>query len=187
MIRKRLFFLIMACMLTNILFAQIYIASTCEISFSAPTPIEDISGINRVSKPLLNTATGDLQMKIPMTAFIFEKPLMQEHFNENYVESEKFPYAFFKGKLNDKIDFSKDGEYKTSVTGKLTIHGVEKDRTIEGTIVVKGGEVTMTSSFKVVFAEHNIIIPALYSGVIPPEAVVKFTAQLEPFKKESKN
>jgi hypothetical protein len=169
------------------MYAQIYIAKSCEISFSAPTPIEDIAGINRVSKPLLNTATGDLQMKIPMTAFIFEKPLMQEHFNENYVESEKFPYAFFKGKLNEKIDFSKDGEYKVTVTGKLTIHGVEKDRTIEGTIVVKGGEIVMNSTFKIIFAEHNIVIPALYSGVIPPDAVIKYIAQLEPFKKESKN
>lgn len=169
------------------MFAQIYIAKTCEISFSAPTPIEDIAGVSKVAKPLLNTATGDLQMKIPMTSFIFEKPLMQEHFNENYVESEKFPYALFKGKLNDKIDFSKDGEYKTSATGKLTIHGVEKDRTIEGSIVVKGGEITMTSSFKVVFADHNIVIPALYSGVIPPDALIKYSALLQPFKKESKN
>ena len=186
MISKRLFSLSIACILTNMMFAQIYIAKTCEISFSAPTPIEDIAGVNKVSKPLLNTATGDLQMKIPMTSFIFEKPLMQEHFNENYVESEKFPYAFFKGKLNDKIDFSKDGEYKTTTTGKLTIHGVEKDRTIEGTVVIKGGEITMNSSFKVLFADHEIVIPALYSGVIPPDALVKYTAQLEPFKKEQK-
>jgi hypothetical protein len=112
---------------------------------------------------------------------------MQEHFNENYVESEKFPYAIFKGKLNEKIDFSKDGEYKTTATGKLTIHGVEKERTIEGTVMVKGGEIIMNSSFKVTFAEHNIVIPALYSGVIPPEAVIKYSAQLEQFKKELKN
>jgi|1185.fasta_scaffold34851_2 hypothetical protein len=187
MVSKRHFLLSIACIATNIMFAQIYIASTCEISFSAPTPIEDIAGVNKVAKPLLNATTGDLQMKIPMTSFIFEKPLMQEHFNENYVESEKYPYAMFKGKLNDKIDLSKDGEYKTSVTGKLTIHGVEKDRTIEGTIVVKGGTIIMTSSFKVTFADHDISIPALYSGVIPPDAVIKFTTQLEPYKKETKN
>lgn len=184
---KRIFLVCVVCMVTNATIAQIYIAKTCEISFSAPTPIEDIAGVNKVAKPLLNTATGDLQMKIPMTSFIFEKPLMQEHFNENYVESEKFPYAIFKGKLNEKIDFSKDGEYKSTATGKLTIHGVEKDRTIEGTIVVKGGEITMNSSFKVTFAEHDIVIPALYSGVIPPDALIKYTAQLEPFKKDLKN
>lgn len=180
---KRIYLVGIVCAFTNVLSAQIYIAKTCEISFSAPTPIEDIAGVNKVAKPLLNTATGDLQMKIPMTSFIFEKPLMQEHFNENYVESEKFPYAIFKGKLNEKIDFSKDGEYKTTATGKLTIHGVEKERTIEGVIIIKGGEITMNSTFKITFAEHDIVIPALYSGVIPPDATVKYTAQLEPFKK----
>ncbi len=165
------------------LMAQIYIAKKCEISFSSVTPIEDIAAINTATKPLLNTSTGNLQMQIPMSAFIFEKPLMQEHFNENYVESDKYPYAFFKGKLNDKIDFSKEGEYKTSATGKLTIHGVEKDRTIEGVLSIKGGEIFLSSSFKIVFEDHGISIPALYSGVIPPDANVKFNMQMEPFKK----
>lgn len=164
--------------------AQIYMAKTCEISFSAPTPIEDIAAINTVTKPLLNVQTGALQMKIVMTAFLFEKPLMQEHFNENYVESEKFPYAFFKGKFDDKIDFSKDGEYKTTVTGKFTIHGVEKERTIEGVVTVKGKEISLASTFKILFADYDVVIPALYSGVIPPDAQVKIVAVLEPFKKE---
>jgi hypothetical protein len=180
---KRALFLLITSVLTPSLYAQIYMAKSSDISFSAPTPIEDIAATNTATKPLLNTATGDLQIKIAMTAFIFEKPLMQEHFNENYVESEKFPYAFFKGKLNDKIDFTKDGEYKTTATGKLTIHGVEKDRTIDGIVKVKGTEVTLFAVFKVAFADHAINIPALYSGVIPPEAEVKINAQLEPFKK----
>ena len=180
---KRLLLLIIPVILGKSVLAQIYMAKTCEISFSAPTPVEDIEGVNTVTKPLLNITTGDLQMKILMTAFIFEKPLMQEHFNENYVESEKFPYALFKGKLNEKIDFTKDGEYKTTATGKLTIHGVEKERTIDGVITVKGSEITLSSSFKVLFEDHGIVIPALYSGVIPPDASIKFNTQMEPFKK----
>ncbi len=181
---KRLLFLIIPVSLGGSISAQIYIGKTCEITFSAPTPVEDIDGVNTVTKPLLNIATGDLQMKILMTAFIFEKPLMQEHFNENYVESEKFPYAFFKGKLDQKIDYTKDGEYKVTATGKLTIHGVEKNRTIEGIVTVKGKEIKLASTFKVTFADHEVIIPALYSGVIPPDAQVKITAFLEPYKKE---
>ena len=163
--------------------AQIYIGKVCEISFSAPTPVEDIAAVTKIVKPLLNVRTGDLQMKIPMTSFIFEKPLMQEHFNENYVESEKFPYAFFKGKIDQKIDFMKDGEYKVTATGKLTIHGIEKERTIEGLVIVKNKEIRLTSTFKIIFANHNVVIPALYSGVIPPDAQVKFDVLLEPFKK----
>jgi hypothetical protein len=183
-ITKRFFLLVMPITIGHALSAQIYMAKTCEISFSAPTPVEDIAAVNTAVKPLLNTNTGDLQMKIVMTAFVFEKPLMQEHFNENYVESEKFPNAFFKGKLDQKIDFSKDGEYKVTATGKLTIHGVEKDRTIDGTVKVKGKEIMLSSAFKVTFADHQIIIPALYSGVIPPDAQIKMNALLEPFKKE---
>ena len=181
---KRLFLLIIPVILGKSVLAQIYMAKTCEISFSAPTPVEDIEGVNTVTKPLLNITTGDLQMKILMTAFIFEKPLMQEHFNENYVESEKFPYAFFKGKIDQKIDYTKDGDYKVTATGKLTIHGVEKNRTIEGVVTVKGKEIKLSSAFKVTFADHEVVIPALYTGVIPPDAQAKITALLEPYKKE---
>ncbi len=164
--------------------AQIYIAKTCEISFfskiSAPA-IEDIAAKNTVTKPLLNIATGDLQMKIVMTAFIFDKPLMQEHFNENYVESEKFPTALFKGKINEKINYAKDGEYKVSVTGKLTLHGVEKEKTINGIIWVDGQNLMLSASFKILFADYAIDIPNLLG--IPPDTEITFKASLEPFKK----
>ncbi len=180
---KKIFLLIILAVLIARSFAQIYIAKTCEINFFSASPVENIAAVNKVSKPLLNTATGDLQLKIVMTAFIFEKPLMQEHFNENYMESEKFPNAFFKGKINEKIDYTKDGEYKVTVSGKLTIHGVEKDRTIEGVLTVKGHVIILSSTFKVVFADHDIKIPSLQAAVIPADTEIKFNAILEPFKK----
>ncbi len=164
-------------------FAQIYIAKTCEISFFSKTAVEDIAAVNKSTKPMLNTATGDIQMKIAMTGFVFEKPLMQEHFNENYVESEKFPVATFKGKINEKVDYTKDGDYKVTVTGKLNLHGVEKDRTIDGLVSVKGAVISISSSFKIKFADHNVVIPRLYSGIIPEDTDVKLDATLEPFKK----
>jgi len=109
--------------------------------------------------------------------------LMQEHFNENYVESEKFPVATFKGKINEKVDYTKDGDYKVTVTGKLNLHGVEKDRTIDGLVSVKGAVISTSSSFKIKFADHNVVIPRLYSGIIPEDTDVKLDATLEPFKK----
>ena len=163
--------------------AQIYMAKNCEISFFSPTPIENITAVNKNTKPLLNTATGDLQMKIAMTAFVFEKPLMQEHFNENYVESEKYPYTIFKGKINEKIDYSEDGKYKVSATGKMTMHGVEKDKTISGILTVDMNKISLSSTFKLDFTEFGVVIPSLYSGVIPSETEVKLTALLEPYKK----
>ena len=129
---KKLLVLIITIAANTGMFAQIYIAKTCEISFFSSSPLENIEAINKAAKPLLNIATNDIQIKIAISAFVFAKPLMQEHFNENYMESDKFPNAIFKGKINEKLDWTKDGEYKVTVTGKLSIHGVEKDRTIDG-------------------------------------------------------
>lgn len=180
---KKLIVLMFAIALSTLGNAQIYIAKNCEIRFFSASPVEDITAVNTVTKPLLNIATGDLQMKIVMTAFVFEKPLMQEHFNENYLESEKFPNAIFKGKINEKLDYTKDGEYKVTSTGKLTIHGVEKDRTIDGTLTIKDQTITLSTKFKIIFADHNIEIPALQAAVIPADTEVKMNAVLEPFKK----
>lgn len=181
---KKIFLLALTTAIYSNVLGQIYWAKSCEISFFSPTSMEDISAINKQTKPLLNIATGDLQIKIVMNAFDFPKPLMKEHFNENYAESEKFPNAFFKGKINETIDWTKDGEYKVTATGKLTIHGVEKDRTIEGVATVKGQEITLSSKFKITFADHDIKIPFLYSGIIPEFTDVKIDAVLEPYKKK---
>lgn len=162
--------------------AQIYIAKNCEITFFSEAPLENISAINKAAKPILNTATNDIQIKIAMPAFVFEKPLMQEHFNENYVESKKFPYAIFKGKINEAIDWKKDGEYKATATGGLTIHGVEKKRTIDGTVKIKGSEFILFAKFNVHVADHGIKIPSLYVKNIAEVVEVKLNATMEPYK-----
>ncbi len=181
--KKTILFTIAAAFSTGA-FAQIYMTKSCDISFFSKTPVEDIDAVNKAAKTMLNTSTGDVQIKIVMTAFVFVKPLMQEHFNENYVESEKFPNAIFKGKINEKVDYKKDGLYKVTVTGKLSIHGVENDATIPGTLSVDGGQITLSSTFKVKFADYKVVIPSLYSGVIPPDTEVKLSAVLIPYKKD---
>ena len=181
---KKVILFLIAATLSSTAFAQIYMAQKCEVSFFSPTPLKDLAAVNTASKPLLNIATGDVQIKIVMTAFVFEKPLMQEHFNENYVESEKFPNAFFKGKINEKVDYTKDGEQKVTVTGKFTIHGIEKDRTIDGTIKIDGQRISISSTFRLSFADYKIEIPSLYTGIIPSDTEVKISATLEPFKKK---
>jgi hypothetical protein len=163
--------------------AQIFIAKSCEISFFSSSPLEDIEAVNKACKPIVNTATNDVQMKIVISAFHFEKPLMQEHFNENYMESEKYPNAIFKGKINEKIDWTKDGEYKVTTTGKLNIHGVEKDRTIDGVLTIKGQEIILNSKFKIHIADHGIKVPSLYVQNIAEDVDVKLNATLEPYKK----
>ncbi|MDQ3046294.1 MAG: YceI family protein [Bacteroidota bacterium] len=180
---KKVIFSMIATALSTTMFAQIYMAKTCEISFFSAAPLENIEAMNKASKPIINSATNDIQMKIVITAFVFEKPLMQEHFNENYMESEKYPDATFKGKFNEKIDWTKDGEHKVSATGKLKIHGVEKDRTFDGTLTIKGGQVNLKTKFNVHIADHGVKVPSLYVQNIAEDVEVKLNATLEPYKK----
>jgi hypothetical protein len=167
----------------NIASAQIYIAKSCEISFFSASPLENIEAINKNTKPIINTTTGDVQMKIAITGFVFEKPLMQEHFNENYLESDKFPSAIFKGKINEKIDWTKDGEHKVTITGTFEIHGVKKERTFDGVVKIKGQEITISSKFNIHIADYNIKVPSLYVKNIAEDVEVKITSVLEPYKK----
>jgi hypothetical protein len=182
-IMKKLILFSVAFALSTLVKAQIYIAKSCEISFFSSSPLEDIQAVNKASKPIINTATNDVAVKIVISGFQFEKPLMQEHFNENYMESEKFPNATFKGKINEAVDWTKEGEQKVTVTGKLMIHGVEKDRTINGVIKIKGQEVSISSKFNVHIADHGIKVPSLYVQNIAEDVEVKLNAILEPYKK----
>ena len=165
-------------------YAQIYLAKTAEISFFSETPLENVEAKCTAAKPMLNTNTGDVLVKVPIRSFVFPKPLMQEHFNENYMESDKYTHAIFKGKINEKIDYTKDGSHNVTVTGTLDMHGVVKDRTIEGTLVIKGSEITVTSKFVVHIADHHITVPSAVTQNIAEDIEVKLNATLEPFKKK---
>lgn len=181
---KKLLLIFLLLSATTFTKAQIYLAKTCEISFFSEAPMENIQAINKAAKPILNTSTNDIQVKIVISAFVFEKPLMQEHFNENYMESEKFPDAVFKGKINETVDWTKDGEYKVTVTGTLKIHGVEKARTFEGTVKIKGDVITIDTKFNIHVADHGIKVPSMYIKNIAEDVEVKLNAVLEPFKKK---
>jgi polyisoprenoid-binding protein YceI len=110
---------------------------------------------------------------------------MQEHFNENYMESSKYPKSTFKGKITnlDKIDFATDGTYPAEVSGKLTIHGVTKDVAIKGNIIVKDGKFKTVSTFKVKPEDYNITIPNLVRDNIAKEIEVTVDNSYEPFTK----
>ena len=163
--------------------AQIYLAKDCEITFFSQAPMENIEAVNKAAKPILNASTGDIQVKIAIQGFQFDKPLMQEHFNENYMESDKFPNAIYKGKINEKIDYTKDGITKVTVTGKMTIHGIEKEKNIDGTVSIKGQQVIIDTKFNIHIADYNIKIPNVVVKNIAEDVEVKLKANLEPYKK----
>jgi polyisoprenoid-binding protein YceI len=162
--------------------AQLYSTSTGVVGFYSKTALENIEAESKTVLSVMNIATKELAIIITNTSFSFPNKLMEEHFNEKYVESEKFPKSTFKGKINEVIDLNKDGEYKVTVTGKLNIHGVEQDRTIIGTILVKGGVIQIMSTFKVKNVDHKIEIPTIVTAKISEEIDVKVDLKLLPKK-----
>ena len=164
------------------LFAQKYMTRTARITFDATSKgsPEDITAVNNEMASILDSKTGDVVFQVPVKSFKFEKALMQDHFNENYMESDKFPKSDFKGKVGnlDALNFAKDGSYPTTVAGKLTIHGVSNDVNVPGTIVVKGTAVTLKAKFTVKLADYKISVPNMVSDKVGKEAVISLEGVL---------
>lgn len=154
--------------------AQKYIAKTGHVWFYSYTPMEVIEAHNRQVVSILDVSNGDILFNLLNKSFEFKVALMQEHFNENYMETTKFPKSTFKGKITnlDKIDFKKDGTYAAEVTGDLTIHGVTKNVTTTGSIEVVKGIVTAKAKFKVIPKEYGIQIPQLVENKIAKDMEV---------------
>ena len=156
-------------------FSQRYICKTGETSFFSETPMENISAVNKSVSGVIDVPTQGIAIKMQMVEFKFPNKLMQEHFNENYMESEKYPTGVFSGKINEKIDFSKDGSYDISATGKFVIHGVSQERTLKGKLSIKGNSIVITSNFDVKLADHKITIPTVVMAKIAESIAVKNT------------
>lgn len=133
------------------------------ISFFSKAPLENISADNNQVMSVLNQQTGDLQFSVIIKSFKFKKALMEEHFNENYLESNTYPKAGFKGNVSDvnKVNFTKDGSYSVMVTGELTIHGITNKVTAPGTFTVKNSIANASSKFIIKLADYKIAIPSL--------------------------
>ena len=146
--------------------AQMFTFSTGSVSFFSKTAMENIDARNSTPKVLLQIKEKKIALIAENTSFKFVSKLMEEHYNEKYVESEKFPLATFQGKINEDIDLTKDGVYAVTVTGTFSLHGVPKERTIPGTITVKNGEINVKSVFAVACGDHKIIIPSIVGAKI---------------------
>ncbi|MBL7740037.1 MAG: YceI family protein [Chitinophagaceae bacterium] len=161
-----------------------YFTKSGKIVFSSKTSMENIEAHNKSVTCVLDTKTGNMQFALLMKGFEFEKALMQEHFNENYAESHKFPKAEFKGQVinNNEISYTKDGNYTAKVKGKLTIHGETKEVETQGTITVKGGRIETDAVFHVTLADYKIEIPALVKDNISKTVSVTIDCTLDLLK-----
>lgn len=160
---------------------QKYFTREGKVSFFSKAPLEDIEAQNDKATAVIDFSTGEMEWAVLIKAFKFEKALMQEHFNENYMESSKFPKAIFKGKFQDykKIDFNKDGTWQYTVSGSLTIHGVSQEISAPVTITTKNSEISGSSQFSVKVQDYEIEIPAIVRDKIAKEINVKVESDFQ--------
>jgi len=158
--------------------AQKLISKNGHIWFYSHTPVENIEAHNYQAVSILDPATGDLQYSLLIKAFEFKVALMQVHFNENYMESDKFPKASFKGKITnlDRMNFKKDGVYQAEVLGDLTIHNITLPVTAHGSIEVRGTSVITRSKFVLAPRDFAIVIPSIVEDKIAKEIEVNVDA-----------
>ena len=144
-------------MLSSLQAQKIYSTKAGKISFFSSSPLQDIEAKTSEVESKL-AANGQIVFTMLIKGFQFDNQKMEDDFNESYLESSKFPKATFKGNITNinDIDFSKDGSYPAKVSGDLTIHGVTKPVTADGTIEVKGSKVIASSKFNITVKDYNI-------------------------------
>lgn len=151
--------------------AQKYITKSGQIEIFSQTPVFTIEAVNKKVASILNIETGEVAVSTLVRSFDFEEALVEEHFNENYIESHKYPKATFRGNISniDAVDFSKDGSYPFTVIGDLTIHGVTKNVTQEGTFKIEGGRINAKIDFIVSLAAYEVKVEKAYKDAIKDE------------------
>lgn len=179
--KKITFLLALALLVGQVAYAQKYFTKAGNVTFFSHTDIEDIKGDNKVATIVIDAATGNMEVAVLVKSFHFEKALLEEHFNENYMESTKFPKSTFKGKIENisAINFKKDGSYTAQISGDLTMHGVTKKISTTGTINVAGGKINSDCKFIVNPKDYNIAIPDVVKKQISEKIEVTVKAKLE--------
>ena len=180
---KKYLFILCVC-LTSVLLLQAqdkFYTKSGKIEFHSRASLEDIDARNKTVSALIDSKTGTVQFSVLMKSFEFEKALMQEHFNSDYAESDKYPKAEFKGTItnNTSIDYSKDGSYAAKVKGQLTLHGVTRNLETMGMVKVEGGKLDITGSFPLMLADYNIKIQSVVKNKIAKTIDVVVDCKME--------
>lgn len=158
----------------------IYKSVQGEVQFRSDAPLETIEAKSDALKGVIDIEKRTFAFSIPIRSFEgFNNPLQKEHFNENYLESSKYPNATFTGKIIENVDFSADGIYTIRAKGKFTIHGAVQERILKSKVVVSGDSFTLQSYFTVILKEHDISVPKIVYQKISEEIQVQVKAIFE--------
>lgn len=156
-----------------------------KIHFFSDASLEKIEATNTSATSVMNVETGRVEFAVLIKGFHFEKALMQEHFNENYMESDQFPKSTFKGNFVDgsKINWAMDGSYQAEVAGDMTIHGVTNPVTIPVQIDIASGQVKGSAKFSVMVSDYDISIPSVVKDNIAKELEITVDVAYQELKK----
>ena len=162
--------------------AQKFMTKNGFIGFYSHTSMEDIKADNNQVAGVIDTVTGDVVFQVLIKSFHFDRALMEEHFNENYMESDKYPKSTFKGKIANlgSVTFAKNGTYDVTIEGDLMIHNVTNKVSIKGTIEVVQGGLNANAKFKIVPEDYNIAIPSVVREKINKDLEVTVTMKYTP-------
>jgi hypothetical protein len=162
--------------------AQKYMTKNGFIGFYSHTPMEDIKGDNNQVAAVLDIASGEMVFQALIKSFHFDRALMEEHFNENYMESDKFPKSSFKGKITNlsDVNFSKNGVYEVTIDGELTIHDATNKISTKGKIEVQNGELIATSKFNISPEDYKITVPGVVRDKINKNMEVTVSMKYTP-------
>ena len=161
-------------------YGQLYLTRSGFIGFYSKTSVEDIKAENNQVYAVVDIGAKNLAFTTLVKGFIFPKELMQEHFNENYMESDKYPKASFSGSFTGDIDPKKDGVYPVMVKGRLTLHNTTQDVAIPATLEVKSGRILGQSQFNIKPEDYHIDIPSLVRDKIAKELTVSVKVDCSP-------
>ena len=157
---------------------NLYFTNSGKVSFVSEAPLELIKASSNKLAGILNITDKEFSFSVQMKSFEgFNSPLQKVHFNENYIESDKFPDAKFKGKIIEDINFTTPGVYKVRAKGKFSIHGKENPMTIRCDLEVTKSEILVSSVFSVMLKDHDIQIPTIVNQKLAEkiDVTVKFT------------
>jgi polyisoprenoid-binding protein YceI len=156
--KKTIIAILFATVLIQATAQSTYYSKTAKISFINKASVENIEAANNAATVVIDSKAGTIASSILIKSFTFSKALMQQHFNDNYMESTKFPKSDFKGTIsnNSDVKYTTDGTYTAKVKGKLTMHGETKEVSTNATITVKGGKVSASCSFSITLADYKI-------------------------------
>jgi disulfide oxidoreductase YuzD len=159
-----------------------YIDRAGKARFFSSAPMEDIEAHNQQAVSVLDVGTGEVVASMLMRSFNFKKALMEEHFNENYVESHKYPKATFKGKVSNitELDLSKNGKYTLDISGEITLHGVTKPLMVQAEAMVNNGSIQAKAVFPLTVKDFNIKIPRLVVDNIAEVVEVSVSFSYQP-------